>query len=299
MTSTPSSSNDYPMTVDDLIQQLQLIATEPLDDTAAVKKSQLSDNPYKYALYSELCDVKKKLCFHMRYPLEDAQTMDDSQLMRLDNMLAAEGVAGPERNIQASADASTTDQADYKHKLQQIRETYHKELHKYQEASNQFTHHVKSLLFEQNNIRPIAKVEIDRMVMIIQKKFSGIQVQLKQSTCENVMMLRSRFLDARRKRRNFTKQATEVLNEYFYSHLNNPYPSEETKEELARTCQITVSQVANWFGNKRIRYKKNLAKSQEEANLYVNKKSAQVQQNYMLNTAAGMINPYDLYQYKF
>lgn len=47
----------------------------------------------------------------------------------------------------------------------------------------------------------------------------------------------------RRKRRNFSKQATEVLNEYFYSHLSNPYPSEEAKEELAKKCGITVSQV--------------------------------------------------------
>ena len=47
----------------------------------------------------------------------------------------------------------------------------------------------------------------------------------------------------RRKRRNFNKQATEVLNEYFYSHLANPYPSEEAKEELAKKCAITVSQV--------------------------------------------------------
>lgn len=47
----------------------------------------------------------------------------------------------------------------------------------------------------------------------------------------------------RRKRRNFNKQATEILNEYFYSHLSNPYPSEEAKEELAKKCGITVSQV--------------------------------------------------------
>ena len=57
------------------------------------------------------------------------------------------------------------------------------------------------------------------------------------------MILRSRFLDARRKRRNFSKKSSEVLNEYFYSHLSNPYPSEEAKEELARKCGITVSQV--------------------------------------------------------
>ena len=47
----------------------------------------------------------------------------------------------------------------------------------------------------------------------------------------------------RRKRRNFSKQATEGLNEYFYSHLSNPYPSEEAKEELAKSCGITISQV--------------------------------------------------------
>ena len=47
----------------------------------------------------------------------------------------------------------------------------------------------------------------------------------------------------RRKRRNFSKHAIELLNDYFYSHLSNPYPSEEAKEELARKCQITMSQV--------------------------------------------------------
>lgn len=88
--------------------------------------------------------------------------------------------------------------------------------------------------------RPITPKEIERMVQIIHKKFGSIQMQLKQSTCEAVMILRSRFLDARRKRRNFSKQASEILNEYFYSHLSNPYPSEEAKEDLARKCGITV-----------------------------------------------------------
>lgn len=35
-----------------------------------------------------------------------------------------------------------------------------------------------------------------------------------------------------------------------------------------------MSQVSNWFGNKRIRYKKNIGKAQEEANLYAAKKAA-------------------------
>merc|ERR1712200_45996 len=148
------------------------------------------------------------------------------------------------------------------------------ELEKYDQACSEFTTHVMNLLREQSRTRPITPKEIERMVQIIHRKFSSIQVQLKQSTCEAVMILRSRFLDARRKRRNFSKQASEILNEYFYSNLANPYPSEEVKEELGRKCGITVSQVSNWFGNKRIRYKKNIVKAQEEANMYAAKAAA-------------------------
>ncbi|EMP30880.1 Pre-B-cell leukemia transcription factor 3 [Chelonia mydas] len=206
----------------------------------------------------------------------------DAQLMRLDNMLLAEGVSGPEKRgrggpttVAATSGGCPNDNSiehsDYRAKLSQIRQIYHSELEKYEQACSEFTTHVMNLLREQSRTRPISPKEIERMVNIIHGKFSTIQMQLKQSTCEAVMILRSRFLDARRKRRNFSKQATEVLNEYFYSHLSNPYPSEEAKEELAKKGGITVSQVSNWFGNKRIRYKKNMGKFQEEANIYAAK----------------------------
>ena len=54
-----------------------------------------------------------------------------------------------------------------------------------------------NLLREQSRTRPVSPREIERMVGIIHRKFSAIQTQLKQSTCEAVMILRSRFLDAR------------------------------------------------------------------------------------------------------
>lgn len=54
-----------------------------------------------------------------------------------------------------------------------------------------------NLLREQSRTRPVAPKEMERMVSIIHRKFSAIQMQLKQSTCEAVMILRSRFLDAR------------------------------------------------------------------------------------------------------
>lgn len=230
-----------------------------------------------------MCCVKskKKTVLSIRGAQEEEPT--DPQLMRLDNMLLAEGVAGPEKGGGSAAAAAaaaasggagsdnSVEHSDYRAKLSQIRQIYHTELEKYEQACNEFTTHVMNLLREQSRTRPISPKEIERMVSIIHRKFSSIQMQLKQSTCEAVMILRSRFLDARRKRRNFNKQATEILNEYFYSHLSNPYPSEEAKEELAKKCGITVSQVSNWFGNKRIRYKKNIGKFQEEANIYAAK----------------------------
>ncbi|XP_033227194.1 homeobox protein extradenticle isoform X4 [Belonocnema kinseyi] len=272
--------------IGEILQSIMNITDQSLDEAQA-RKHTLNCHRMKPALFSVLCEIKEKTVLSLRNTQEEEPP--DPQLMRLDNMLIAEGVAGPEKGGGAGAAASASaaaaagppgqpdnaiEHSDYRAKLAQIRQIYHQELEKYEQACNEFTTHVMNLLREQSRTRPITPKEIERMVQIIHKKFSSIQMQLKQSTCEAVMILRSRFLDARRKRRNFSKQASEILNEYFYSHLSNPYPSEEAKEELARKCGITVSQVSNWFGNKRIRYKKNIGKAQEEANLYAAKKAA-------------------------
>ncbi|XP_046886261.1 pre-B-cell leukemia transcription factor 2 [Hypomesus transpacificus] len=274
--------------IGDILQQIMTITDQSLDEAQA-KKHALNCHRMKPALFSVLCEIKEKTGLSMRNAQEEEP--QDPQLVRLDNMLLAEGVAGPEKGGGAAAAVSAAtstggmspdsslEHSDYKSKLSQIRNIYHTELEKYEQACSEFTTHVMNLLREQSRTRPVSPREIERMVAIIHRKFSSIQTQLKQSTCEAVMILRSRFLDARRKRRNFSKQATEVLNEYFYSHLSNPYPSEEAKEELAKQCSITVSQVSNWFGNKRIRYKKNIGKFQEEANIYAMKTALGAPQN--------------------
>ena len=260
-----------------LLDQILNITDQSLDEAQA-RKHTLNCHRMKPALFSVLCEIKERTALSLRNLNEDDPP--DPQLMRLDNMLIAEGVAGPDKAGSATAPPppmqteTSIEHSDYKAQLNQIRTIYHQELEKYEQSCQEFTTHVMNLCREQSRTRPITPKEIDRMVQIIQKKFTSIQVQLKQSTCEAIMILRSRFLDQRRKRRNFTKKSTEILNEYFYSHLANPYPSEEAKEELARQCGISVSQVSNWFGNKRIRYKKNIVKAQEEANMYAARAAA-------------------------
>ncbi len=69
----------------------------------------------------------------------------DPQLMRLDNMLLAEGVSGPEKGGGAAAVAAATaavgvgadntiEHSDYRAKLKQIRQIYHTELEKYEQV---------------------------------------------------------------------------------------------------------------------------------------------------------------------
>uniref|UniRef100_A0A8C3WAM1 PBX homeobox 4 n=1 Tax=Catagonus wagneri TaxID=51154 RepID=A0A8C3WAM1_9CETA len=269
----------------DVLQQIMAITDQSLDEAQA-RKHALNCHRMKPALFSVLCEIKEKTVLSIRGVQDEGPS--SAQLRRLDNMLLAEGVSGPERRGRGAPAAAAAgpatpggcpndnglEHSDYRARLSHIGQIYHSELEKYEQACREFTTHVASLLREQSRIRPVSPEEIQRTVRVIHAKFNGIQMQLKQSACEAVMALRSGLLDARRKRQNFSKQATEVLNEYFYSHLSNPYPSEEAKEELARKGGITVSQVSNWFGNKRIRYKKNMRKFQQESTIYTAKTAA-------------------------
>uniref|UniRef100_A0A8B9LSY4 PBC domain-containing protein n=1 Tax=Astyanax mexicanus TaxID=7994 RepID=A0A8B9LSY4_ASTMX len=248
--------------IGDILHQIMAITDQSLDEAQA-KKHGLNCHRMKPALFSVLCEIKEKTGLSIRGAHDDEPP--DPQLMRLDNMLLAEGVSGPDKGggsvaVAAAAAAAvgggtdnSIEHSDYRAKLSQIRQIYHTELEKYEQACNEFTTHVMNLLREQSRTRPISPKEIECMVGIIHRKFSSIQMQLKQSTCEAVMILRSRFLDARSVQLFFVPA--------FYFLLSNWEVSNVAKWLL----------VSNWFGNKRIRYKKNISKFQEEANLYAAK----------------------------
>jgi hypothetical protein len=65
-----------------------------------------------------------------------------------------------------------------KHSKCLSRSVNHAELEKFEKPCNEFTTHVVHLLKDQAKTRPISPKEIDRMVFIIRKKFSSIQMQM-------------------------------------------------------------------------------------------------------------------------
>ena len=84
----------------------------------------------KPALFSVLCEVKKNTALGFRN-VHDQCDPPDQNLMRLDNMLIAEGINNATGTTQATASGSnqdtTIENSEYKTKLNQIRKTYNEE----------------------------------------------------------------------------------------------------------------------------------------------------------------------------
>jgi pre-B-cell leukemia transcription factor 1 len=189
-----------------LIDRIMSIVNERLDNSQQCKNI-FNKNSMQPAIYQILCEIKDKIgkiriiskqkLKHFFLVLNTRQLPSNNdqsseQLIRVDNMLIAEGIS--ERCLSIN---NSFDHSDYQIKLFQIKQIYNFELKKYENHCNDFCSHVRTLLREQSQIRPINEHEIEWMIMIIRNKFSKIQLQLKQSTCEAIMILRSRFLDAR------------------------------------------------------------------------------------------------------
>ena len=131
-----------------ILDQIMNITDQSLDEAQA-RKHTLNCHRMKPALFSVLCEIKEKTVLSLRNFQDDDPP--DPQLMRLDNMLIAEGVAGPEKGGGANAAANaaaaaastagspvgneaTIEHSDYRAKLSQIRTIYHQELEKYDQA---------------------------------------------------------------------------------------------------------------------------------------------------------------------
>ncbi|KAK4142511.1 homeobox and c2h2 transcription [Dichotomopilus funicola] len=62
--------------------------------------------------------------------------------------------------------------------------------------------------------------------------------------------------NARHTRQKFSRHAkwsTRILNQWFFSHPDHPYPTEEEKSDLATRTGLTVRQISFWFINARRR----------------------------------------------
>lgn len=107
MPSDSQSVGDDPRKQDigEILQQIMNITDQSLDEAQA-RKHTLNCHRMKPVLFAVLCEIKEKTVLSLRNTQEEEPP--DPQLMRLDNMLIAEGVAGPEKGGGAGAAASAS-----------------------------------------------------------------------------------------------------------------------------------------------------------------------------------------------
>jgi hypothetical protein len=58
-----------------------------------------------------------------------------------------------------------------------------------------------------------------------------------------------------RTRPSLSQKAIQVMEQWYYSHLNHPYPTLDVIQDLATRGEIKEEQVKKWFSNKRNRSK--------------------------------------------
>ncbi|EAW84834.1 pre-B-cell leukemia transcription factor 4, isoform CRA_a [Homo sapiens] len=98
----PAPSPPAPRRLDtsDVLQQIMAITDQSLDEAQA-RKHALNCHRMKPALFSVLCEIKEKTVVSIR-GIQD-EDPPDAQLLRLDNMLLAEGVCRPEKRGRGGA----------------------------------------------------------------------------------------------------------------------------------------------------------------------------------------------------
>lgn len=269
-----------------------------MDNEAVNKlKPQIKINPFYRAVQDVLVEQKSKIDLSTKM-MKDLEAQENDE--RLDTMLKAEGVAGPDDSLLRIQEAAGTDQYEYRQQLLKVRRELENETKAFDKHCKKWCEYVEDVLQQQGEFRPITQQSTEKFMNKMSGKFNKVCFVLKQTACEEVIQLKKRYLDARRKRRNFSKTSTEILNEYFLANINHPYPSEEVKQALAMQCNISVAQVSNWFGNKRIRYKKTMAKNEDERR--ENRKPEDrpppgapgAPYSLVPNAFAGMMNPYQM-----
>jgi len=178
----------------------------------------------------------------------------------LDDFLVSQGIEtsadDDEDDDEDSNEKQNAEREEFLYKLEQLKEKYNEELEKLNRVCAEFCTRMFNLLREQSTLRPLSDQETQMKLHGIQQKFDYVKNQLRQNVCNAIVALEKQYNHSKKKRRALPKKAAESLSQWFFEHLNDPYPSEEEKSILAAQGGLTITQVNNWFGNKRIRYKR-------------------------------------------
>uniref|UniRef100_A0A1I7XQV0 Homeobox domain-containing protein n=1 Tax=Heterorhabditis bacteriophora TaxID=37862 RepID=A0A1I7XQV0_HETBA len=138
-------------------------------------------------------------------------------------------------------------------KMDQLKTTLKKTVAEMWQSCKTMEDEMSRVLKAQCILRPIDHQDRNRATQIVRRRYESAENEMKETTTNHILIMKTKMNEARKRRRNFSKEATTILQQYY---IDDPYPNEDRKMELAQKCKISLQQVSNWFGNHRIRAKK-------------------------------------------
>ncbi|VDK42572.1 unnamed protein product [Anisakis simplex] len=241
-------------------------------------------NPYYGALFELLCEKKKQMSLLTDERYSRIEEQQRYCMARIDKMLEKCMMVGHKQQYQHQQMITTDDNEDeydeneddnddnYKEKddhgdmrierkceklLAEYRSDFYHFNQRLEELSNhrlifqksmELSYRLRKILQHQRCFRPITEADIEKCLKQIDSKLSTTRDQLKQITCQNVMMLRCRYLDLSRGHDEHDEhlKVSEVTLPIVVRYLIG----------LPKFPLTGCLKVSNWFGNKRIRFKK-------------------------------------------
>jgi len=132
---------------------------------------------------------------------------------------------------------------------------------------DRYTARLINILKDQAKSRYISQEEIDIKVKLVQFKFENVRATMRATVCAEVKRAVARYgyRPKKHQKKCFQRKVTRILNSWFCDHLTNPYPTDAEKQALSQLCGLSLTQICNWFANKRIRHMR-ASKEQDSKN---------------------------------
>ncbi len=104
---------------------------------------------------------------------------------------------------------------------------YNNELEHLARVQDGFLNRLNAMLDEQSQLRPVTEEEVKMKNDAVRRKFDAVRTQLRASFHNAIESLQRQYAHPlpKRHRRNFSKQATEILTHWFNGHMYLPLAS--------------------------------------------------------------------------
>lgn len=213
----------------DILTFFSLVVPEMDAQDLMTKKEYISTHPLFPPMLKLLDDCRKEgYLGQMQIP----QLLKSNELVveqyAIDSFLEENNIT--EEDLESYRKEANID--EFIMKLNQLKVRYSEELEKLKNVCHEFKERLMQVLQEQSVYRPVLEEEVELKSRLMNQKFNFILSQLKKNVCNAVLLLMKQYDCPRKKRRQLSKNATEVLNTWFMDHIKDPYPNDSEKQEL-------------------------------------------------------------------